>query len=139
MQMVEFVGLVSCIAKSSHGVALQDTCLSWEKKLQKDFLRDPSTERGLLYPAANLIIMSQAGELHLSCSHAEGAAHRCLNVPTGPSAGIVQLLKWDHGWKPCPTLSLNTPVLQCLCPGWDRDIREAPLGSHFSRCRCKIS
>lgn len=84
MQMVEFVGLMSCTAKSSHVVALQDMCLAWEEKLQKDLVRDSSTKGGLLYPAANPIIKSQAGELHLNCSHAEAAARRCLAMPAGP-------------------------------------------------------
>lgn len=70
---------------------------------------------GLLYPAANRILRSQAGELHLNCLHTEAAARCCLAVPAGPYMGIVQLLKWDHGWKPCPMVSLNTPVLQCFC------------------------
>lgn len=112
MQMVEFVGLMSCIAKSSHGVALQDTCLAWQEKLQKDFLRDPSTERGLLYPAANPIVKSQAGELHLSCSHTEAAARCCLAMPAGPYT-VAEMEPWletlPHGFikHPRPAVLLS--------------------------------
>ena len=122
--MVKFVGLMNCIAKSSRGVALQGMCLSWEENLQKDFLRDPSTERGLLYPAANPIIKSQAGELYLNGSHAEAAARCCLAVPAGPYTGIVQLLKWDHGWKPCPMVSLNTSICSGSVLGGTGKFRE---------------
>lgn len=101
MQMVKFVGLMSCIAKSSHDLALQDRHLSREDKLQKDFLRDPTAERGLLYSASNPIINSQAGELHINSSRVEAAACCCLAMPANPYTG----------WKPCPMVLLNISVL----------------------------
>lgn len=139
MQMVKCVGLMSCIAKSSHGVPWQDRHLSWEEKLHKDFLRDPATERGLVYPAANPIINSQAGELHINCSHVEAAACCCLAMPASPYTGIVRLLKRDHCWKPCPMVSLNTSALHWFCPGWDREVQGATLYSNFSHGKCKIA